>query len=678
MNSVKGLISVIVPVYNVEKYLDKCVQSIVNQTYENLEIILVDDGSTDHCPALCDEWAKMDSRIQVIHKKNGGLSSARNTAIDIISGEYVIFVDSDDWIDLDMIATMLEFAKANDADIVSGGFYFESTDGTSFVQTFSKRLYIDGEIAQNLLLDSIRPEVCSKLYRSELVKQFRFDETIKYAEDLPYNFYLMLKAKKLFSTGIPCYHYLQNSGNSITTPYITDARATSWKMFYDIFNKCQENRDLKAAAIYRFTVYIFAVLSRVTNVKKFRKKYFNEISNAVLQYKQGILNNPFISKKHKTAVKILSFSKNAFKFIWLLLAFLSKSLKAGKSAVAYIVFGLQTLVYAIRICLCRIRNKKNFIFLMLTPCHENYGDHAIAQAEKELLKDKFIYEITGDMIARFSNYPALFRMMLGKSTLVFQGGGYLGTFWFNYGEKLLRNVMKIAVDNKIVVMPQSIYYENSDWGKEQLELSKKLYAACKDLTLAARDKTSYDLMKTYYPDLNIFLIPDVVLFLNECRPSRRNGAMLTFRNDLEKGISFSLQNKIEKYAEDRFSETRKIDMFADHRIDPKRRNEELSIQFERFRNSEIVFTDRLHGMIFAAITGTPCIVLPNKSHKVKGVYDWLFTDCEYITFMQEFDWKKIQSFIDTVCSKTYTYDNAYLMPYYDKLLDLINGAENIE
>ena len=83
-------------------------------------------------------------------------------------------------------------------------------------------------------------------------------------------------------------------------------------------------------------------------------------------------------------------------------------------------------------------------------------------------------------------------------------------------------------------------------------------------------------------------------------------------------------------------------------------------------------------MIFAAITGTPCIVLPNKSHKVKGVYDWLFTDCEYITFMQEFDCEKIQSFIDNVCSKSYTYDNAYLMPYYDKLLDLINGAENIE
>ncbi len=311
-----NLVSIIVPIYKTEKYLNKCIDSIVNQTYKHLEIILVDDGSPDHCPQMCDAWAKKDERIQVIHKKNGGLSSARNTAIDIISGEYVIFVDSDDWIDLDMVASMLEFAETNDADIVSGGFYFERTDGTSSVQTFSKRLYIDREIAQNLLLDSIRPEVCSKLYRSELVKQFRFDETIKYAEDLPYNFYLMLQAKKLFSTGIPCYHYLQNSGNSITTPYITDARATSWKIFHDIFNKCQGNQDLKTAAIYRFTVYTFGVLNRVMSVKEFSKIYFDEISNELLKYKKAILTNELIDKKYKRALQLLGFNKKLYKMIF--------------------------------------------------------------------------------------------------------------------------------------------------------------------------------------------------------------------------------------------------------------------------------------------------------------------------------------------------------------------------
>ena len=94
-----NLVSVIVPIYNVEKYLEKCIESIVNQTYKNLEIILVDDGSPDNCPAICDEWAQKDSRIKVIHKKNGGLSSARNAGLEVSNGEYISFVDSDDWLD---------------------------------------------------------------------------------------------------------------------------------------------------------------------------------------------------------------------------------------------------------------------------------------------------------------------------------------------------------------------------------------------------------------------------------------------------------------------------------------------------------------------------------------------------------------------------------------------------
>lgn len=98
MNS-QPKISVIVPVYKVENFLDRCVESIVGQTYENLEIILVDDGSPDNCPAMCDKWAEKDGRIKVIHKENGGVSSARNAALDIVSGDYICFVDSDDWID---------------------------------------------------------------------------------------------------------------------------------------------------------------------------------------------------------------------------------------------------------------------------------------------------------------------------------------------------------------------------------------------------------------------------------------------------------------------------------------------------------------------------------------------------------------------------------------------------
>ena len=116
------LISVIVPIYNVEKYLDNCVKSIVNQTYKNLEIILVDDGSPDNCPAICDNWAKIDSRINVIHQKNSGVSAARNIGIKSSSGDFITFVDGDDFIDSDMYETLVSAYLKNGADIVGCSF----------------------------------------------------------------------------------------------------------------------------------------------------------------------------------------------------------------------------------------------------------------------------------------------------------------------------------------------------------------------------------------------------------------------------------------------------------------------------------------------------------------------------------------------------------------------------
>lgn len=133
MNS-QPKISVIVPVYKVENFLDRCVESIVGQTYENLEIILVDDGSPDNCPAMCDKWAEKDGRIKVIHKENGGVSSARNAALDIVSGDYICFVDSDDWIDPGMYEFLYKNSQKYDADISCCGIFDDYDDGTRIME----------------------------------------------------------------------------------------------------------------------------------------------------------------------------------------------------------------------------------------------------------------------------------------------------------------------------------------------------------------------------------------------------------------------------------------------------------------------------------------------------------------------------------------------------------------
>ena len=133
------LVSIIVPIYKVEPYLRRCLDSIVNQSYTNLEIILVDDGSPDNCPQICDEYASKDNRIKVIHKKNGGLSDARNAGLDICKGEYISFVDSDDWVDEKYIETLLDLAIKENVDIAIGEHEKKIRDSAFFKKKHSSK-----------------------------------------------------------------------------------------------------------------------------------------------------------------------------------------------------------------------------------------------------------------------------------------------------------------------------------------------------------------------------------------------------------------------------------------------------------------------------------------------------------------------------------------------------------
>ena len=178
-----ALISVIVPVYKVEQYLPKCVESILAQTYTNLEILLVDDGSPDNCGAICEEYARKDPRIKVIHKENGGLSSARNAALDIARGEYIGFVDSDDWIQPEMYETLLSGIKKNDADMAYGGRY--DVDGNTGEKTIGlcpqKEECISGMemLGRVFVWDHCDSAAWDKLYHRSLFEQIRYPGPIR-------------------------------------------------------------------------------------------------------------------------------------------------------------------------------------------------------------------------------------------------------------------------------------------------------------------------------------------------------------------------------------------------------------------------------------------------------------------------------------------------------------------
>lgn len=211
----QGLISVIVPVYNVEEYLDRCVESIVCQTYSNIEILLIDDGSEDRSGNMCDVWAQKDSRIKVFHKENGGLSSVRNWGLKNIRGEFVTFVDSDDYIDLDMYETMIK-AMDKDVDIVSCGTVSElpgrmkKRNQLLFMPVDKKKLakYDWGEgISELLLARSFSFSVCDKLFRRYLFENVYFPVG-RSSEDVLVVFHIFLHSRNFTNIGQVKYHYV--------------------------------------------------------------------------------------------------------------------------------------------------------------------------------------------------------------------------------------------------------------------------------------------------------------------------------------------------------------------------------------------------------------------------------------------------------------------------------------
>lgn len=176
-----SLISVIVPIYKVQDYLDECIESIINQTYSNIEVILVDDGSPDRCPQMCDEWAKRDSRIRVVHKKNGGLSSARNAGIDVAKGEYISFVDSDDFICKDALQNLYDRIKNDKSIGITSGLIYRYQDGCTSI--FNNKWFRKTEKtipASEFLLETMGQKtsytVWNKLYRRDVIGNTRFRE----------------------------------------------------------------------------------------------------------------------------------------------------------------------------------------------------------------------------------------------------------------------------------------------------------------------------------------------------------------------------------------------------------------------------------------------------------------------------------------------------------------------
>lgn len=227
------MISVIVPVYKAEKFLDRCVSSILNQTYKDLELILVDDGSPDRSPEMCDRFAQADSRVKVIHKKNGGVSTARNAGLEAAAGDYIAFVDSDDWIEPDMYQHMMDAAVEYDCDVVMCDCVKDFPDHSEVYSHDIRSGFYDSEQLKKehyphlLIMENVEyPATISNvtlLWRSSLnTPNQRYEPGIRYSEDLLFGAKLLRKASSFcYLKGKAFYHYVMNPASASHT-FVSD------------------------------------------------------------------------------------------------------------------------------------------------------------------------------------------------------------------------------------------------------------------------------------------------------------------------------------------------------------------------------------------------------------------------------------------------------------------------
>ena len=312
------MISVIVPVYNVEKYLERCVKSIAAQTYKDLEILLIDDGSTDKSGKMCDDFQQTDSRIKAFHKQNGGLSDARNYGIEHSAGEFISFVDSDDYIDEKMLETLHRLITENDADLAvcSAMDVFEGKEVTQVKEIKEFNLNKVESYKYMLRGDGI-PSACNKLYKMQTVGNVRFPVGKLY-EDGFFTPQILKRVEKTAVTSKPMYYYFRRADSITTKPF----RKGDLDVI-EAYDKCvKQVKELCPEALpyaeFRYRNAYFNVLDKMLMRDDCKEiPEYKQVVKYLKKHTAQIVKDPGFGKMRKIAAVALKFSVPLYKKILL-------------------------------------------------------------------------------------------------------------------------------------------------------------------------------------------------------------------------------------------------------------------------------------------------------------------------------------------------------------------------
>ncbi|MBZ4027796.1 glycosyltransferase [Lactobacillus johnsonii] len=650
----KNKVSIVVPIYNVEKYIDECIISLIHQTYKNIEIILVDDGSPDKSGAICDKWAAKDERIKVIHKENGGLSDARNAGIEIASGDFLAFVDGDDWVSVDFVEKMIESLIKYDSDMVVCKFARIFPEGNvnlnsrtpSKVEVLNKKEFLIKLTEDN----EITNHVWRKVYKKDLFDNISFPVG-KNFEDIYLMPKIVEKCRKIVNLPDVCYYYRQNDegivkninlnnisdhleanieeDNSIVRlePEIKEYVQT-WHVMKD-FGLLE---DLKLAGASKENI---AILKNKI-VADMQKQEWNPKLLPLSSVKKILFTLKKDSPLFRNGTIQNAGGKNIKK-------------KLGKLKLKAILAKRE---YNIINRFKKLKKLGKPVFVIIsTPQHGNLGDEALKFGEIRFV-DKYFSNYSLFLLPLDDLYvlPRLINLTEDNDIIALHAGGNIGTLYPGIQEIQMK-ALSLLKDKKVIIFPQTFYFSDTEFGHSEIEKTNKVLKNISSLVVFVRDAFSEKFILDNFKGINVKLMPDIALFLDPkvSTNNKRHGALTLLRKDSEKTLSANDKDKILTALENKYKDVQEGDMHLYYDgLSEKESKDAVVEQLRKVASSELAVTDRLHGMLFCALTNTPCIVVKSKSPKIQGVYQWVKNN-KYIELVENLE--DLPEAIDRVTSQ---------------------------
>lgn len=763
------LLSVIVPVYKVEAYLDACVASILGQTYRNLELILVDDGSPDNSGAMCDAWARRDQRVRVIHQENQGLSGARNTGIEHCRGRWIAFADSDDVLHPQMLESLYRAIRQTaPAKIACARFEKGQVPSKSWSTTryrAEKPECLEGTALWNFFytneLNTQMVVAWNKLYDRELFARMRYPLG-RIHEDEFLTYRLLYQAGTVAWVDQPLYFYRQRAGSIMSTES-TKAVLDAMDAFveraafvyeklpafavkdYEVFTGLMERAEHLCAGDTRALAQLRrqgkAVFRRVYHLlppDQRRGGCFHYMLPTLYQGYRKLKASRrdsgtacFLQEAEQQAETVdhLAGSGSPEEAEAALTALIAKlwrnrkaelsggerrlyrqlcrraadgygklSARTGKKSMLVRAAALRTGlgVYGAMMenrhpealglppfdpeqlerFAARLRQApegRRFILLQ-TPTHGNLGDHAIAVAENRFLQHYFpqvpVVELPG---FAFSSAAERYKALLdpGRDTILITGGGFAGSLW-EAEEYQIQLILHQLHSFRVIMLPQTVYFANDlDAGAKQ---SVQGYCKADNLLLLAREQDTLDRVQHAMGRVRCQLMPDMVLFLRYSGPQpRRGGVGLCLRHDKEGVLDSQAQTVLAQTVQNAFPTEflTWTDTVLPQDVSIQERERAVQAKLEEFAGYRLMVTDRLHGMVFAALTGTPCLILDNCDHKVRGVYEWVRQN-PYLLYLDAPD-QMAQALQDIkpMLNQAHTFDPGRTRQQFDRLARML-------